>query len=177
LTIRQLDAFEDNIELAVSPLIVRSGALPLQATIKRVVNIPSINSLTVRLTEKGRRQTADARREEFLPRCLFASWQPQGSKGLKPPLNPRFDGFRLGWVGFPFQSSTFCPSGALPCREPASRHQHPLPPALCLPFNEDDAKMRRFSLGILSIIHVENVLEIERSFLVIFWLINSSISV
>jgi len=92
LTIRQLDAIEDNIELAVSPLIVRSGALPLQATIKRVVNIPSINNVIVRLTQ-------------------------------------------------------------------------------------EDAKMRRFALGILQIIHVENVLEIEHSFLAIFWLINSSISV
>jgi hypothetical protein len=52
-----------------------------------------------------------------------------------------------------------------------------LRPPSAFPSTEDDAKMRRFSLGILSIIHVENVLEIERSFLVIFWLINSSISV
>jgi hypothetical protein len=92
LTIRQLDAIKDNVELTVSPLIVRSGALPLQATIKRVVNIPSINSL-------------------------------------------------MAWL------------------------------------TQEDVKMRRFALGILPIIHVENVLEIERSFLVIFWLINSSISV
>jgi hypothetical protein len=42
---------------------------------------------------------------------------------------------------------------------------------------QEDVKMRRFALGILPIIHVKNVLEIERSFLVIFWLINSSISV
>jgi hypothetical protein len=92
LTIRQLDAIEDNIELAVSPLFVRSGALPLQATITRVVNIPSTNSL-------------------------------------------------IAWL------------------------------------TQEDAKMRRFALGILPIIHLENVVEIERSFLVIFWLINSSISV
>jgi hypothetical protein len=83
---------EDNIELAVSPLVVRLEALLLQATIKRVVNIPSINSL-------------------------------------------------MAWL------------------------------------TQEDVKMRRFALEILPIIHVENVLEIERSFLVIFWLINSSISV
>jgi hypothetical protein len=92
LTIRQLDVWEDNIELALSPLIVRSGALLLHATIKRVVNIPSIKNVTVRLTQ-------------------------------------------------------------------------------------EDAKMRKFALSILPIIYVENVLEIERSFLVIFWLINRSISV
>jgi hypothetical protein len=42
---------------------------------------------------------------------------------------------------------------------------------------QEDVKMRRFALEILPIIHVENVVEIEYNFLVIFWLINSSISV
>ncbi|HEY9902680.1 MAG TPA: hypothetical protein V6D43_09655 [Candidatus Sericytochromatia bacterium] len=88
MTNRQLDAIEDNVELAVPPLAVRSKALPLQAAIKRVVNIPSINSLIARLTA-------------------------------------------------------------------------------------EDAKTQRAALGILKIIHVENILEIESSISVILWLINS----
>lgn len=39
------------------------------------------------MTKKGRRKTAEGRREEFLPICLSAFWRPIGSKGQKPPLN------------------------------------------------------------------------------------------